>query len=87
MNNPHVYGMYLLHKGEMLNSGIVNEKLLYHCTSTKNAVKIASNNIDWRWINCTHFGKGACFLDEPMYAFKYAGSHGGKTNDLIFFYY
>lgn len=84
VNNPYVYGMYLLHKEEMQNYGTVVEKLLYHCTSPSNAHQIARNNIDWRLTSRTRFGKGACFSDSPTYAHKYSGSNGGKTNDLIF---
>ncbi|VVC34070.1 Poly(ADP-ribose) polymerase, catalytic domain [Cinara cedri] len=77
INNPYLYGMYLLHKEEMIkNSKIVIEDLLYHCTSPSNGLKIASKNIDWRLTCRTRFGQGACFSKSPRYAHTHAGSDG-----------
>ncbi|XP_060843059.1 protein mono-ADP-ribosyltransferase PARP12-like [Rhopalosiphum padi] len=77
INNPQIYGMYLLHKEELEldgNSENVKEKTLFHATSIRNAESIARHNIDWRKTNRTRFGIGACFSPCTHYANKYAGS-------------
>ncbi|XP_003241017.1 protein mono-ADP-ribosyltransferase PARP12-like [Acyrthosiphon pisum] len=79
INNPQLYGLYLLHKEEMKldNSiGDVREETLFHATSVKNAKSIARNNIDWRLTGRTRFGKGACFSPNAPYAHQYAGRKG-----------
>jgi len=86
INNPKIYGIYLLHKEEMqldYGSGEVYEKTLFHGTSIRNSIRIAQNNIDWRLTRRTRFGKGACFSPCPFYANKYAGSTGGKLTVQI----
>lgn len=83
INNPHLYGIYLLWKEEFENSnlyakGKLERKILYHATSSENAKNIALSNIDWRKTVRSRFGIGACFSPCPEYAHRYAGSKGGK---------
>lgn len=74
-----MYGMYLLHKEELqIKNTNVEEKMLYHATSSQNAISIASNNIDWRKTQRSRFGKGACFSKYPNYANKYSMCKEGK---------
>ncbi|XP_026811227.1 protein mono-ADP-ribosyltransferase PARP14-like [Rhopalosiphum maidis] len=77
INNPQIYGMYLLHKEELEldgNSEDVKEKTLFRATSIRNAESIARHNIVWRKTTRTRFGIGACFSPCTHYANKYAGS-------------
>jgi len=77
--NPQLYGLYLLYQAELKCDGNndVKEVMLYHATSSANAISIARSNIDWRKTRRSRFGIGACFSPCPEYADKYAGSRGG----------
>lgn len=80
VNNPELYGMYLLCKEELLQTGnrhSVNTKILYHATSPTNAISIAQNNIDWRKTSRARYGMGACFSPDPKYAHRYSSKKGG----------
>lgn len=81
MNNPQLWGMYLLCKEELLNSNDgynTKELTLFHETSPSNATSIAKNNINWRFTSRSRFGIGACFTPNPGYALRYSSSNGGK---------
>lgn len=79
VNNPQLYGMYLLHKEELQNTygSYVEEKMLYHATSPKNAKSITKNNLNWRKTTRSRYGNGVCFANNPHYANKHASSGGG----------
>lgn len=79
MNNPQLFGSYLLCKEELeaTNDNEVEEKILYHATSELNAREIAKNNIDWRRTRRARFGIGACFSSCPRYAHQYSSQSGG----------
>ncbi|XP_025192386.1 poly [ADP-ribose] polymerase 12-like, partial [Melanaphis sacchari] len=75
INNPQIYGMYLLHKEELeldCNSNNVREETLFHATSISNAESIAKDNIDWRKTTRSRFGVGVCFSPCTLYANKHA---------------
>lgn len=82
VNNPQLYGMYLLWKEELKvsDSNQLNERLLYHATSPKNALSISRNNIDWRKTYRSRFGIGACFSTCPQYANRHSSADGGISN-------
>eukprot|EP00102_Acyrthosiphon_pisum_P018324 XP_008190031.1 PREDICTED: poly [ADP-ribose] polymerase 12-like isoform X2 [Acyrthosiphon pisum] len=76
INNPQLYGLYLLHKEEMKldNSiGDVREETLFHATSVKNAKSIARNNIDWRLTGRTRFGKAFVVVKVLVKKFETTG--------------
>ncbi|XP_025413650.1 poly [ADP-ribose] polymerase 11-like [Sipha flava] len=77
--NPQLYGMYLLCKEELQTRNIfdVRELILYHATSSENAIEISKNNIDWRVTSRAKYGYGACFSTSPKYANKYSRAQGG----------
>lgn len=80
VNNPQLYGMYLLCKEELRqigNSCSVNEMMLYHATSPTKAKRIAEENINWRMTSRARYGIGACFSISPRYAHRYSSSNGG----------
>lgn len=81
MNNPLLWGMYLLRKEELTKTGInlisAKTMTLYHVTSPVQAESIASNNIDWRRTTRTRFGMGACFSPSLKYAHDKSSSDGG----------
>lgn len=79
INNPKLYGLYLLYKEELETyETSVNEVMLYHATSQENAINIISSNINWRKTSRSRFGNGAYFSQCPSYAHQYASSIGGK---------
>lgn len=80
MNNPQLFGLYLLCKEELevTDSNAVQERMLFHATSPYNVERIVNNNFDWRKTSRARFGQGACFSQEARYAHKYASSKGGK---------
>lgn len=47
VNNPQMYGIYLMHKELHLKDKNVKEMMLYHATSSANVISISKNNIDW----------------------------------------
>lgn len=78
INNPQLYGLYLLCKEELeCDGGKVQELMLYHATSPSRAKLIARDNIDWRLTSRSRFGKGACFASCPKYAHEYSSQEGG----------
>jgi len=82
VNNPQLYGMYLLWKEELKVSdgNQLKERQLYHATSPKNALSISQNNIDWRKTYRSRFGIGACFSMCPSYAHRHSSADGGISN-------
>lgn len=78
VNNPQLYGMYLLWKEE-LKVGVsyqLWERQLYHATSPTKALSISKNNIDWCKTYRSRFGIGACFSTCPKYAHRLSSSDG-----------
>lgn len=82
VNNPQLYGMYLLWKEELQvgESYQLRERQLYHATSPTNALSISQNNIDWRKTHRSRFGIGACFSTCSKYAHTHSSSDGGISN-------
>ncbi|XP_050443262.1 zinc finger CCCH-type antiviral protein 1-like isoform X2 [Adelges cooleyi] len=78
VNNPQLFGMYLLHKEELEanDKNKVKEHIMYHATSKYNVQSIIKNNIDWRYTTRSRFGRGACFSPDPYYAHSHASSIG-----------
>jgi hypothetical protein len=62
-------GCYLLKKEEYEKRyGCVNEKELFHATSTYNVSSITKCNLDWRRSVRTKFGMGVSFSPDAHYA-------------------
>lgn len=88
VNNPQLYGLYLLSKEELQKDTSFNvtqnvsERFLYHSTTIENAEVIAKENINWRLTKRKRFGAGACFSPTPNYAYMYSSvpkfSNAGK---------
>jgi len=69
-----MYGMYLLHRQEMLannNLGLV-ERLLYHVTTESRAIESLKSGLDWRRTQRSKYGRGVSFSDDADYANYYA---------------
>lgn len=86
INNPYLYGMYMLTKNELdidtkWDKTVVKEQWLYHATSEKNAENIAKTNIDWRKTVNARFGIGVCFTPDPSYANRYAKFKSSKCTN------
>lgn len=82
VKNPYVYLQYSLHK-EMYekNGGRVVE--LFHDTAQCNVHSIARNNLDYRYVSRSKFGKGVSFSPSPLYANKHS-SQGNGTRRAMF---
>ena len=85
VQNPYLWGSYLLMKGEYkkrLNKS-PRELLLFHATSQKNVESIVQDNFDWRCTKRSKFGKGVSFSPSAKYANTYCNSNAGNKRALI----
>ncbi|XP_050535230.1 uncharacterized protein LOC126902227 [Daktulosphaira vitifoliae] len=83
--NPQMYGIYSLRKSEMEYNHPdtpVNECMLYHVTSKSNLLSIIDNNLNWRLSYRNRYGKGVCFAESPLYAYKYASCTIDKNENF-----
>lgn len=76
VQNPFLYGFYLLKKEEMIKRfGIVEELLLFHGTKSENISNILENNLNWRLYGQSRgniFGQGVSFTPISCYASNYS---------------
>lgn len=82
VKNPFLYLQYTLHK-EMYkkNGGRVVE--LFHDTAQCNVHSIARNNLDYRYVRRSKFGKGISFSPSPFYANRYSSQGNGTRRAMI----
>ncbi|XP_069697838.1 protein mono-ADP-ribosyltransferase PARP12-like [Periplaneta americana] len=79
VQNPYLYGCYLLKKEEYVNRyGTVTEKELFHATGTHNVSSIVQQNLNWRLSTRTKFGMGVSFSPDA----SYANQHCNRSNPL-----
>jgi hypothetical protein len=84
IQNPYLWGCYLLKKAECLKrDDSVTEKVLYHVTAQSNVNSIAENNFDWRRSVRTRFGRGVSFSPSAAYADKYCNRDIGSDRALF----
>ena len=85
VQNPYLWGCYLLKKAECINrSGCsVTEKVLFHATGQSNIDSITKNNLDWRRSVRTKFGCGVSFSPSASYAETWCNRGIGCYRALI----
>jgi hypothetical protein len=85
VQNPYLWGCYLLKKAECANrSGCsVTEKVLFHATGQSNIDSITENNLDWRRSFRTKFGCGVSFSPSAKYANTWCNRDIGSSRALI----
>ncbi|KAJ9596091.1 hypothetical protein L9F63_012720 [Diploptera punctata] len=86
VENPYLWGCYLLKKRECQSRGqlgAVKEMKLYHATSQKFVLSIVSTNLDWRRSFRNRFGQGVSFSPDASYANKYCNPHIGSDRALV----
>ncbi|XP_029341931.1 uncharacterized protein LOC100572557 isoform X3 [Acyrthosiphon pisum] len=80
VNDPQMYGMYLLRKEEMRYGD--KELILYHVTSMSRALESLTNGLDWRRTRRSKFGCGVLFSDDADYSNYYA-DHFTKEESCV----
>ncbi|XP_060879748.1 transcription factor SPT20 homolog [Metopolophium dirhodum] len=81
VNDPQMYGMYLLRKEEMRHGD--KERILYHVTTMSRALESLKSGLDWRRTGCSKlFGCGVLFSDDADYANYYA-DHSPKEESRV----
>jgi hypothetical protein len=85
VQNPFLWGSYLLKKDEYLNQGYgyVIEEKLFHATAAGNVLSIVQNNLDWRRSKRTKYGHGVSFSPSAAYANTYCNQNAGHRRALI----
>ena len=85
VQNPYLWGCYLLKKDECIKrSGYsITEKVLFHATSQSNVDSITENNLDWRRSVRTKFGCGVSFSPSATYANTWCNRSIGSGRALI----
>jgi hypothetical protein len=85
VQNPYLWGCYLLKKDECIKrkSCLVTEKVLIHATSQSNIDSITKNNLDWRRSVRTKFGCGVSFSPSAIYAKTWCNRAAGSNLALI----
>ena len=85
VQNPYLWGCYLLKKAECVNrSGYsVTEMVLFHATGQSNIDSITKNNLDWRRSVRTKFGCGVSFSPSATYAHTWCNRSAGYCRALI----
>jgi poly [ADP-ribose] polymerase 7/11/12/13 len=85
VQNPYLWGCYLLKKAECVErSGCsVTEKVLFHATGQSNIDSITKNNLDWRRSFRTKFGRGVSFSTSATYANTWCNRDIGSNRALI----
>jgi len=87
---PQMYGMYMLHKEEMILDvdQKVQEKLLYHVTTESRAMESLTSGLDWRRTQRNKFGCGVSFSYDADYANYFANNSSSEginnTNNIVF---
>jgi len=84
INDPHMYGMYLLRQSEMLMyNNAVEERMLYHVTTEKRGLQSLESGLDWRRTKRSKYGRGVSFSDDADYADYYADYSTGEERRVI----
>jgi hypothetical protein len=83
VQNPYLWGSYLLKKEEYLKHGYVTEHTLFHATAAENVMSIAQNNFDWRRVKRSRYGQGVSFSPSAAYANTYCNQNIGFRRALI----
>jgi hypothetical protein len=85
VQNPYLWGCYLLKKAECIerSSCSVTERVLYHATAQSNIDSITKNNLDWRRSVRTKFGRGVSFSPSANYANTWCNRSVGSSRALI----
>jgi hypothetical protein len=85
VQNPYLWGCYLLKKAECIqrNGSSVTENVLFHVTAQSNVDSITRNNFDWRRSVRTKFGCGVSFSPSVAYANTYCNRSIGPDRALI----
>jgi Poly(ADP-ribose) polymerase catalytic domain. len=85
VQNPYLWGCYLLKKAEYKarSSVSVTEKVLYHVTAKSNINSITTNNLDWRRSVRTKFGCGVSFSPSASYADTYCNRSVGRDRAIV----
>jgi hypothetical protein len=85
VQNPHLWGCYMLMKAEYESrlGAACKEVELFHATAESNILSIARNNLDWRRTKRAKFGNGVSFSPRACYANKYCNSDAGTKRALI----
>lgn len=86
VQNPYLWGSYLLKKEEYLQygvSGYVTERRLFHATAAGNVMSIVHSNFDWRRAKRTRYGHGVSFSPSAAYANTNCNKNIGLRRALI----
>ncbi|VVC31370.1 Poly(ADP-ribose) polymerase, catalytic domain [Cinara cedri] len=83
VNQPSMYGMYLLRKKEMQLQNFVQEIQLYHVTTQSKGITSLKNGLNWRLTKRSKFGRGVSFSDDCDYANFYAHFSSREDNRVI----
>jgi len=85
VQNPYLWGCYLLKKEECINRSdySITEKVLFHATSQSNVDSITEDNLDWRRSVRTKFGCGVSFSPSATYANTWCNRDIGSDRALI----
>jgi hypothetical protein len=85
VQNPYLWGCYLLKKAECIerSSHPVTEKVLFHVTAQSNIDSITKNNLDWRRSVRKKYGCGVSFSPSATYANTWCNSGIGSKRALF----
>lgn len=83
VENPYLYGQFLLKKEEYETRGYCSIKQLYHDTASFKVDSILSTNLDWRLANRVKYGRGVSFSPSPAYANKESSRSNGTARAMI----
>jgi hypothetical protein len=85
IENPYIWGCYMLKKSEFehLFGSALKELELFHATAQSNIDSIAANNLDWRRTKRGKFGSGVSFSPRACYANQYCNYSSGTERALI----
>ncbi|KAB0796350.1 hypothetical protein PPYR_10411 [Photinus pyralis] len=83
VENPYLWGQYLLRKEELETNGFVREMELFHDTSIHNVQSIVETNLDWRLARRVKYGQGVSFSQSPAYANKESSRSNGTNRAFI----
>lgn len=82
--NPFLYHRYQIRKEEYKARGIpFTEQTLLHATSKSKVPSILKNNLDWRLVNRSKFGRGVSFSPDPVYANTQSSRMNGSCRAMI----
>jgi hypothetical protein len=85
VQNPYLWGCYLLRKAECIERSRypVTEKVLFHATRQSNIDSITENNLDWRRSIRTKYGCGVSFSPSATYANTWCNRNIGSSRALF----